>query len=137
EGPHYPMDPVRLFTPPSRPIRIWMAAAGPRSATLAGEVADGVITSVKDVERSAVEVIEPYRRAAASAGRTPSVAATRWTILASSEEEAWRALGPMRGLRVPGRARGAAPGELRVEADSMPRTDVLARYPMARDSDAL
>jgi hypothetical protein len=63
--------------------------------------------------------------------------ATRWAILAADEDEAWRALRPMRGLRVPGRDQGLDPTELGRRADAMPRADVLGLYPMAADAGAL
>ena len=73
-------------------------------------------------------VIEPYRRAAAERGGSQLVIATRWTVLAGSDDEAWQALLPMRGLRAPGRLEAADPAELRYRADEMDRAEVLSSY---------
>ena len=127
-GRHFRLDRARLFSPPYHPIRLLMAADGPRSAAVAGGVADGVITSVKDVERTRTRVLGPYR----DAGGTGPVLATRWCVLAESDDEAWDALAPLRGLRVPGRDEVADPALLRERADRMPRHEVLGRFARAR-----
>jgi G6PDH family F420-dependent oxidoreductase len=130
DGAHYRTDGFRLATPPPSPVPIWMAAQGPRSATLAGRNADAVITSVRDPETTLDRVVRPAREAAA--GRpAPRVVATRWSVHAGSEDEAWQALLAWRGLRVPGRDRAIDPAELRKRADRMPRGEVLSAFPAA------
>lgn len=131
EGEFYRTDRARLYSPPFGPVPILMAAGGPKSATLAGEKAQGVITSVKDPSETTERVIEPLREAAGTAGRPePTVLATRWSIFASNEDEAWEALYSWRGLRAPGRLDAVDPQTLRERADEMPRDDVLGRYSM-------
>ena len=138
EGRYYRTDRARLYSPPLRRVPIWMAAGGPRSAALAATAADGVITSVKDPAESLEKVLLPARRAAAAAGRpAPHVVATRWVIAAGDQEEAWQALLPWRGLRAPGRLEAVDPGDLRRRADALPRSEVLSRYTVAPDADAL
>ena len=128
-GDYYTTDRAKLYSPPLGDVPILMAASGPKSATLAGEKAQGVIVSVRDPEESMEKVIEPLRTAAAEAGKPdPVVLATRWSILARDDDEAWRALFPWRGLRAPGRLEAVDPAELREKADSLPREDVLGRY---------
>ena len=58
-------------------------------------------------------------------------------IAADDEEEAWQALLPWRGLRAPGRLEAVDPEDLRRRADDLPRAEVLGRYTMAADADAL
>jgi coenzyme F420-dependent glucose-6-phosphate dehydrogenase len=138
EGRHYRTDGFRLATPPPSPVPIWMAAQGPRSSALAGRAADGVITSVKDAAESLERVAGPAREAAAAAGRpAPRLVATRWSVHAASEEEAWEALLPWRGLRVPDRDRAGSPQRLREQADRMPRSEVLSAFPAAADAGGL
>ena len=73
--------------------------------------------------------MDPVRAAAADAGRPmPSVAAGRWSILASTTDEAWEALEAWRGLRAPGRLQAVDPEELRRKADEMDRSEILSRY---------
>jgi coenzyme F420-dependent glucose-6-phosphate dehydrogenase len=135
EGSHYPIKGARLYSPPVSSMRLWMAAGGPRSASVAGRIADGVITSVKDPAISKTTVIEPFLESAAS--RSRSVLATRWVVFGEDEDEAWRALGPMRGLRVPDRGGITDPRTLREWADGMSHAELLASFPVARDCDGI
>jgi alkanesulfonate monooxygenase SsuD/methylene tetrahydromethanopterin reductase-like flavin-dependent oxidoreductase (luciferase family) len=107
-----------------------MGAAGPRAASLAARIADGIVTSVRDVDDSLRSVIEPYRSKSTGA---PSVMVTRWTVLGDDVEEQWRALGPLRGLRVAPRAVSVDPADLRRRADAAGPEAVLAAYTIARD----
>jgi coenzyme F420-dependent glucose-6-phosphate dehydrogenase len=132
DGKWYTTDRARLYSPPVSRVPIWMAAGGPKSATLAATLADGVITSVKDPAATQERVVEPAREAAARARRpSPTLVATRWSIFAATEEEAWESLGAWRGLRAPGRLEAVDPRTLRVRADEMPREEILAGYPVA------
>ncbi len=129
DGTYYTTDRARLYSPPFGPVPIYLAAGAPKSAALAGELAQGVITSVKDPDTTRTQVIEPMRAAAAEAGRPqPSVLATRWTLFAADEDEAWEALTSWRGLRAPGRLEAVDPQTLRERADGMPRSEVLGSY---------
>ncbi len=133
QGKWYRLDRARLSSPPVHGVRLWMAAGGPASAAMAGEVADGIVTSVKEHAATMANVIDPFR----ASGRGGTVLATRWCVLAGDDDEAWRALGPIRGLRVPGRERAVDPAELRSRADAMPRDEILDRFSRARVIDDL
>ena len=129
EGEYYQTDRAKLYSPPFGPVPILMAAGGPKSATLAGTLAQGVVTSVKSPAETRERVIDPLHSAAAEAGNPePMILATRWSLFAHSADEAWRALYSWRGLRAPGRLEAVDPQELREKADEMPREEVLARY---------
>ncbi len=128
-GEYYTTDRAKLYSPPVGEVPILMAAGGPKSATLAGELAQGVVTSVKNPAETVEKVVEPLRTAAAAADRPPpTILATRWSIHATSQDEAWDALYSWRGLRAPGRLEAVDPTELRVKADALPREEVLGRY---------
>jgi coenzyme F420-dependent glucose-6-phosphate dehydrogenase len=136
DGEYYRTDRARLYSPPERYVPIWMAAGGPKSAALAAELADGVITSVKVPAETFERVIDPARAAAEAAGRPrPQVLATRWSILAETEDEAWQALAAWRGLRAPGRLEAVDPQTLRERADELDRSEVLSRYSLVRTPD--
>ena len=138
EGTYYRTDRAKLYSPPIGRVQIWMASGGPKSSALAAEYADGIITSVKDPADTLAQVIEPARAAAAAAGRAaPRILATRWSLHASSEADAWEALSPWRGLRAPGRLEAVDPRDLRERADEMPRQEVLGRYPIVADAEAV
>lgn len=129
DGEYYVTDRAKLYSPPLGPVPILMAAGGPKSATLAGEKTQGVITSVKDPADTVERVIEPLREAANESGKPdPTILATRWSLFAANEDEAWEALYSWRGLRAPGRLEAVDPQELREKADEMPREEVLGRY---------
>jgi len=138
EGEYYVTDRARLYSPPLGPVPILLAAGGPKSATLAGEKAQGVITSVKDPADTIEKVIEPLRAAARSSGRPdPIVLATRWSLFAADEEEAWQSLYSWRGLRAPGRLEAVDPQTLRERADELPRDEVLGRYSLVNTVDEI
>jgi coenzyme F420-dependent glucose-6-phosphate dehydrogenase len=127
EGTYYQTHAAKLYSPPLHHVPIYLAAGGPKSAALAGSHAEGVIASVKDPADTLTKVIEP-----ASASHRPTVVATRWTVMATSDDEAWEALGPWRGLRAPSRAEATDPAVLQREADELPREDILGRYSRAK-----
>ncbi len=138
EGEYYRTDRARLYSPPLRPVPILMAAGGPKSATLAGQLAQGVITSVKDPAETTERVIDPMRAAASEGGNPdPTVLTTRWSLFASNEDEAWEALHSWRGLRAPGRLEAVDPQTLRERADELPREDVLGRYSIVDTADQI
>jgi len=138
DGTYYRTDRAKLYSPPIGPVPILMAAGGPKSATLAGEMAQGVITSVKDPLETIEKVVEPLNQAAKEKGRPdPIILATRWTIFAEDDEEAWKAIYSWRGLRAPGRIEAVDPAELREKADALPREEVLSRYPRLSTADQI
>jgi coenzyme F420-dependent glucose-6-phosphate dehydrogenase len=112
EGEYYITDRAKLYSPPVGPVPILLAAGGPKSATLAGEARE-------------------------AGNPDPTVLATRWSIYARDEEEAWHALHPWRGLRAPGRLEAVDPQTLRERADQLPREDVLGRYSICGNVDEL
>ena len=137
EGEDYTTTTARLYSPPAGALPILMAAGGPKSAQFAGRYADGLITSVKNPADTVEKVIAPYRQAATEAGKEHRVLATRWTVLAGNDDEAWAALSSMRGLRAPGRLEATDPAELRIRADEMDRAEVLGSYAVVPDAAGL
>jgi coenzyme F420-dependent glucose-6-phosphate dehydrogenase len=137
EGEYYTTTTAKLYSPPMGTLPALMAAGGPKSAQFAGQYADGLITSVKNPAETVEKVIAPYRRAATEAGKEHLVLATRWTVLAANDDDAWTALSSMRGLRAPGRLEATDPAELRIRADEMDRAEVLASYTVVPDAAGL
>jgi G6PDH family F420-dependent oxidoreductase len=134
-GKYYKTDRAKLYSPPLGPVPILLAAGGPQSARLAGRKAQGVIVSVKDPAEILEKVIEPARQAAQDKGRPrPQVMASRWTILAENDDQAWKALYSWRGLRAPGRLEAVDPKDLREAADNLPRQEILGRYSQCRSA---
>ena len=137
DGTYYQTETAKLYSPPVGRLPVLMAAGGPKSAGFAGRYADGLITSVKQPGDTLAKVIEPYRRATAERGGSPLILATRWTLLAGNDDEAWQCLLPMRGLRAPGRLETCDPAELRKRADQMDRAELLNSYTCVRDAAGL
>ncbi len=138
EGEYYRCDRAKLYSPPIGSVPLWMAAGGPKSATLAAQKAEGIITSVKAPADTIERVIDPSRRAAEEVGRSaPKILATRWAIHADNDEEAWQALTSWRGLRAPGRLEAVDPAVLRQRADELPREEVLGRYSLVSGPDEI
>jgi G6PDH family F420-dependent oxidoreductase len=136
EGEYYQTDRAKLYSPPLGPVPIWLAAGGPKSAALAAARAEGIITSVKDPADTIERVVEPSKAAAAELGRpAPKILATRWSIKAENDEQAWEALYSWRGLRAPGRLEAVDPQTLRERADELPREEVLGRYSLVSTAD--
>jgi len=138
EGTYYRTDRAKLYSPPIGRVPIWMAAGGPKSAAIAAEYAEGIITSVKVPDDTRRQVIGPAGVAAAAAGRpAPRILATRWSLHAAGQADAWLALRSWRGLRAPGRLEAVDPQELRERADEMPRGEVMGRYAIVADAAAV
>lgn len=134
DGPYYTVSPMRLHSPPPGPVPVLLAASGPRSAEAAGRLADGVISSVKDVGHTRRTVVDVARKAAAAVGRRPPrVVLTCFLVFARNDAEAWEALRPWRGMRTPRRLREGSPRRLREDADAMGREAVLQRFPRYDD----
>jgi len=129
DGEFYQVNKAKLYSPPAGEVPVWMAAGGEQSATFAGENADGLITSVKDPAETLENIIKPFQAACHRKGASDgSIMATRWVVLADSDDEAWEALGSMRGLRAPGRLEEVDPMVLRQRADQMDRDEILSKY---------
>jgi coenzyme F420-dependent glucose-6-phosphate dehydrogenase len=138
DGTYYQTDRAKLYSPPIGSVPILMAAGGPKSATLAGEMAQGVITSVKDPAETIEKVVDPVKEAARAKGRPdPIILATLWSIFAGNDEEAWEAIYSWRGLRAPGRLEAVDPAELREKADELPRDEILGRYPQVHSAEQI
>jgi coenzyme F420-dependent glucose-6-phosphate dehydrogenase len=74
--------------------------------------------------------------AAQEAGRpAPKILASRWSVRASNQDEAWSTLGAWRGLRAPGRLEAVDPMDLRIRADEMPREEILGMYSIVNTPD--
>ncbi|MCL4357926.1 TIGR03557 family F420-dependent LLM class oxidoreductase, partial [Patescibacteria group bacterium] len=76
-GEYYKTNNVKLYSPPLHPLPILVAAGGPQTATLAGEKADGLIVSVKDVDEIKEQVIVPAQSAAKD--KRLILVATHWS----------------------------------------------------------
>jgi 5,10-methylenetetrahydromethanopterin reductase len=74
-GGHFQIRDWERSIAPLHPPPIYLAAAGPQTLALAGELADGVILNVLTSEEAQRQVIRHVRKAAISAGRDPDALA--------------------------------------------------------------
>jgi coenzyme F420-dependent glucose-6-phosphate dehydrogenase len=137
DGDYFVTDKAKLYSPPVGDLPILMAAGGPQSATFAGRRADGLITSVKQPSETIERVIAPFKESSEKHGNAGKVLATRWVVFAEDRDEAWEALGPMRGLRAEGRLEAVDPMVLRERADAMDRDEILDKYTIVHDVEEL
>lgn len=68
-GAYYQVE-GRLYDTPARPIPLYIAAAGPKSARLAGEYGDGLVADPKALEQQP-EYKRAFQEAARAAGKNP------------------------------------------------------------------
>jgi G6PDH family F420-dependent oxidoreductase len=80
EGQYYTVENARLYTLPDEPPPIYMAASGPESATLAGAIADGLISTAPNAK-----VVAAFQGAGGKAKPTYGQLTVCW---ATSEKEA-------------------------------------------------
>lgn len=126
DGKFYKTRSAKLYSPPIKYVPIYLAAGGKQSATTAGEICDGVMTSVKNINETYENVIEPAHLA--SQNKNFTAVTTKWSVFAQSQEEAWKALKAQRGLRAPSRATATDPKQLQTEADNLPQSEILNKY---------
>ncbi|HSX08620.1 MAG TPA: TIGR03557 family F420-dependent LLM class oxidoreductase [Candidatus Saccharimonadales bacterium] len=129
DGKYYKTTNAKLYSPPLHYIPSLLAAGGPKSAALAREHADGLIVSVKDPNES-LKTINPTEEKVLD--KPFIITASRWTVYAQNNDEAWEALLPWRGLRAPSRNTATDPEELQKEADTMPKEEILSRYTIVK-----
>ncbi|MBB37557.1 MAG: hypothetical protein CL515_01190 [Actinobacteria bacterium] len=131
-GKYYSTEKAKLYSPPIKHIPIWLAAGGPKSAQLAAEFADGLMISVKDPKEAYERVIEPSNEKTKELNKENlRIHTYRWTVFAENDDDAWKALGPWRGLRAPGRLEAKDPAVLRKAADTMEKNEILSKYSIA------
>lgn len=134
DGKYYQAVGAKLYSPPLGRLPIYMAAGGPKSAITAGELCDGVITSVKDAGETIENVVNPSENASTDKDNFALIA-NRWTVYGRDDDEAWQALQAQRGLRAPSRAEATNPLVLQHEADNLPREEILNRYSRVSSAD--
>jgi TAT-translocated FGD2 family F420-dependent dehydrogenase len=71
EGRYYRLEDAKLYDKPARPVPIYVAGAGPRSARLAGRYGDGWITDVSTLT-GRQDVVRAFEEGARDAGKDPT-----------------------------------------------------------------
>ena len=126
DGKYYQTKELKLYSPAINKVPIYLAAGGPKSAITGAEYSDGIITSVKDISETITNVVKPVEDA--GGWDFLRLLASRWSVYAENDDDAWKALSAWRGLRAPSRATSTDPKELQDEADKLVRSDILSKY---------
>jgi coenzyme F420-dependent glucose-6-phosphate dehydrogenase len=71
DGQYYPMKDVFLYTKPKETVPIVISAFGEKSATLAGEVGDGIILMWQRPEQDRNRILQRFNDAVTKAGKDP------------------------------------------------------------------
>ncbi len=134
-GKYYKTKNAKLYSPPKHNIPIFLAAGGPKSAILAQNKVDGIITSVKNIEDTKTNVINQAKKQAEhNTEPLKSIFATKWSVYAQNKDEAFESLLSWRGLRVTSRNTESNPEVLEKEADNLPRDEILNNYSIVSSS---
>jgi G6PDH family F420-dependent oxidoreductase len=127
-GEHYTVEAARLYTVPDEPPEIYVAAAKPQAAELAGRAGDGLIAVAPDRE-----VVEIFERSG-GAGK-PKVGMTHFCWALTEEEgrktayEMW----PTSGLKGPLNQELALPEHFAAAAEGVTEEDVAEVVPHGPD----
>lgn len=90
EGKYYKLRNAKLYTKPDRPIKVYVAAGGPRTAELAGRLADGLLLTPNLGQ--ADRLFNAFENGAKRAGRDPGSLEKVVEILVSYDEDYGKAL---------------------------------------------
>jgi coenzyme F420-dependent glucose-6-phosphate dehydrogenase len=93
-GDHYVVENARIYDVPADPIRIMVAAGGPESATMAGELGDGLI-----VTSPAGEVIKTFRSRGGGDKPIYGQATVCWAESADAAAKTFHEIWPNAGIK--------------------------------------
>ncbi|MEM3793009.1 MAG: LLM class flavin-dependent oxidoreductase, partial [Candidatus Bathyarchaeia archaeon] len=90
-GKYYRLKKAKLYTTPVRPIKIYVAAGGPKVAELAGRHADGILTGPGGLKIFR-ELFHAFEEGAKKVGRKPELLEKVVELLVSYDEDYEKAL---------------------------------------------
>ncbi len=131
-GKYFPTDSLRLYDVPPTPPPIFVAASGPKSATLAGEYGDGWITQARDLRDP--KLLAALAAGAQAAGRDPAALGKRAELFAvvGDNDEATRAAALWRFTA--GAVDQPNPVDIQRAAEANPIDKVLANWAVGADA---
>jgi coenzyme F420-dependent glucose-6-phosphate dehydrogenase len=141
EGEYYRTENATIYDRPANPVPIYIAAAGPTAATLAGEVADGFIcTSGKAPELYRDTLLPNVAAGLAAAGRAPDAAERMIELKVSFDTDRERAMADTRNwaaLALSAEEKTSVKDALEMErlADALPIERAASRWIVSSDPD--
>jgi coenzyme F420-dependent glucose-6-phosphate dehydrogenase len=143
EGQYYRTQNATIYDRPPRPVPIYVAASGPKAATLAGELGDGFIcTSGKAPELYRETLLPNVASGLASAGRAADSIDRMIEVKVSFDTDRARALADTRfwaalALSSEEKMRVKDPVEMERLADALPLERAASRWIVSTDADEL
>lgn len=130
-GRYFHTNALKLYDTPPTPPPIYVAAGGPKSATLAGQYGDGWITQARDVTDP--KLLSAFGAGAQAAGRDVAALGKRAELFAvvGDHDEAARAAGMWRFTA--GAVDQPDPGQIQRAAEANPIEKVLANWAVGTD----
>lgn len=125
DGRFWTLDGAHLYTRPAETPPIYVAASGPTSARMAGDLGDGIVVPSIDPERSSESLFPDVEAGIERSDRNGSLADLEKTVLvhcsyAETEEAALAACRPWRVMLVDSKRAVGDPRELQAAAQSIP-----------------
>jgi len=131
-GRYFQTNAVKLYDTPPTPPPIFVAASGPKSATLAGRYGDGWITQSRDLRNP--KLLAAFRAGAQASGRDPATLGKRAELFAvvGDNNDATRAAALWRFTA--GAVDQPNPAEIQRAAAANPIEKVLATWTVGTDA---
>lgn len=133
-GRYFQTDSLKLYDVPAAPPPIFVAASGPKSATLAGQYGDGWITQARDVTNP--KLVAALNAGAQAAGRDPKTLGKRVEMFAVVGDNAQATKAADLWRFSAGGFDRPNPAEIQRSAASVPLDKVLANWTVGTDAGA-
>ncbi len=130
-GRYFQTDALRLYDVPPTPPPIFVAASGPKSATLAGQYGDGWITQARDITNS--KLLAAFNAGAQAARRDPASLGKRAELFAVVGDNTQAARAAALWRFTAGAVDQPNPVEIQRAAESNPTDKVLANWTVGTD----
>ncbi|OMC43829.1 F420-dependent hydroxymycolic acid dehydrogenase [Mycobacterium sp. IS-1264] len=132
-GRYFQTNSLKLYDLPETPPPIFVAAGGPKSATLAGQYGDGWITQAHDVTNP--KLVAAFAAGAKAAGRDPAGLGKRAEMFAVVGDSTAAARAAALWRFTAGAVDQPNPVEIQRAAESNPIDKVLANWTVGTDPD--
>ncbi|PJE23080.1 F420-dependent hydroxymycolic acid dehydrogenase [Mycobacterium paragordonae] len=130
-GKYFQTNALKLYDVPAEPPPIFVAATGPKSATLAGRYGDGWIAQAADIKNA--KLLDAFDAGAQQAGRNPATMGKRAELFAVVGDGATAARAASLWRFTAGAVDQPNPVEIQRAADTNPTDRVLANWAVGTD----
>ncbi|MDP7723028.1 F420-dependent hydroxymycolic acid dehydrogenase [Mycobacterium sp. TY814] len=131
EGKYFQTNSLKLYDVPAAPPPIFVAAGGPKSATLAGRYSDGWIAQAPDITNA--KLLAAFNAGAQQAGRNPATMGKRAELFAVVGDAATAARAAALWRFTAGAADQPNPVEIQRAAETNPTEKVLGNWTVGTD----